>query len=596
LKLIEVFAAKDETLTEGLKFGRKEIALVNREAKNVNVGIEWEYHVNSELLEKDKEDFDEHDINVLADEKMHRDMARQKVEWTDNFINDYMEAYQVESNTTGLNYIKRVSSEFSKHVDTIVTYEDDFERIMGTYESGDDLDEEDKTVIREYLYSAVTVGDKFNTIQVTMNNINRDKEEELSQWIHLISGGSRNIVTELDEATDNMNEFLQWVKRLTTLEKTRSGFTNYDGLIQKYDQKGKGFFVEFYTSQQWLEQVQVLVGDDDTWTFKVRAHYTMDAVEAWDDQLATNPELLLGYDPKNLDETPFWSQAEQELSGEGDPIHSQDYVDYITEILQKRNPWNIDFNDIERVLIEAGVTDGVETVSKPLKLNDSLALNEQMLTHIRDVGWTDEGTGLHVNVSLRGMNFKRDNFNPAKLILLLNPKMLQEFFQLRGYVGDQFDGLTDMKLSDMAWGVAKYGRGSLIEHFEKSAFDHDKHRQVNFNNFHTKSFDMDLSLDRIEFRYIGGKDYEHRQKTIEWHIYRMVYLTMVAFNEGFAEKEYLKEMQKVLDRESKEKFAGMSFFELVEWWKRNPDGSYNDLNVHATMGKRNTLHKKISGR
>lgn len=582
MKLSSVF--KPQLLEEGLKFGRKEIALVNKIAREVKLGFEWEYHVDKELLQNTDRDFDEHEIAALADELKKKEIQHQKVKWTSTFIEDQMDAYNVENGTNNLDIIKKRGKSVEKHIDKIVQHEDDFEQIMMDYDTAEDLDDDEKKILREYVNSIADMSVTFATINRSIDNL--ENEDQLDMWVYLIDGSNRRIAEELEDVKTNAQNFYGWSVNLMS---TMRDSTDYDKMAEAYNKGGAGFYVELYPTQQWIEYVMSLSGDDSTWDHTIRSHYTFEAVSEWDEQLATNPEAMLGLDPDTT--TEFWDQAHARLSGDGNSITNQDYVDYITEVLQDNsNPWGINSDEIAIVKIEAALEDGVETISKPLPLKTAMDLNEQMFDHIQDVGFTTEATGLHVNVSLKGMNFKRDNFNPVKMLLLLNPKMLQEFFGLRGYVEDQFSGMNFERIFNIA---GERNARLQIQHFEELAFRTDKHHQVNFHNFVSHT-DAVAHLDRIEFRYVGGKDYEHRLKTIEWHIYRMVYLTVVAFSEGFAQKEYLKEAYRILDVYSKEHYNGMTFKEIVEWRKKNPQGQTEELNQYAMVGKRNTLDKKIS--
>lgn len=593
MKLTSVFHPQKEVLTEGLKFGRKEIALVNKEAKNIRCGFEWEYHVNKEILEGDPEDFDDNDINIRADLLMHKDIQSIKTDWVSGFVDDQMDAYEVEDGLQHLDNIKSTHRHIEQDLDSLVAIEDEFIQIMNEFGEIDDPPTEvEQNLVKKYmmgvshLYSAiVTMGEDAN--QLT-------SDQQLDMWVHVIAGGSTAITNELEAVRPMFKQFKGYAWDLDLIAPTSKITTEHYFQIKEVVREHGEF--ELYPMQQWLDQVQALNGNDNSWTVELTSHYRREGEEIFMDQLAAHPESTLGYATDVIPQK-FWDQAVSELGTGGDKqVTADDYVDAIRELIYNKNKWGINKRDIFTVETEVGIEDGVETVSNPLMFTKALEANDSMLAHIRDVGWTDVATGLHINLSLKGMNFKRDNFNTSKLLLLLNPKMLQEFFGLREFVDDQFKGLTDLKLFNLAFGVAKFGNGSLIDHFEETAFDGAKHQQVNFNNFHTKDFDMDISQDRIEFRFVGGKDYEHRQKTIEWHIYRLTYLTMAAFSEGFAQKEYLKEMYKVLDRETKEKFGGMSFGELVKWKKKNPNGTFNDLNIHVTMGKRMTIDKKINRR
>lgn len=596
MKLLSVFTPKEEILEEGLKFGRKEIALVNKIAREVKLGFEWEYHVNKELLQINPDDYDDTAIDALADDLLHNDIARQKEEYIYNYIENQYDMYEIEDGTSRLDTIKMFHRSKEQSIDQLISIEDEFETVMNEYDGIDRLDDDEKQTINNYI---ALINDIRPVIAQMHIEITFLDQEAVEGYIHLISGGNTNITKELTDVKTNIKEFLSWTKDLTDNGITLNSLVNkgeYDKLVETFHRSGSGFYVEFYTTQQWLDQVQALYGSDVEWNNTIRTNYRIEGAEQFGEDITVNPESTLGYNPKTTDQ--FWNDAETQLSGDNnESIDANDYVQYITDHLQDpHNEWGIDSKDIQRVMIEAGIEDGVETISKPLKLHDALLMNERMFDHIQDVGWTDDATGLHINISLKGMNFTRDNFNTSKLMLLLQPRMLKEFFGLRGYVSDQFDGLTGKNIYDMAWlSATTNGNAVLIDFFEKSAFRHDKHQQVNVMNFHHEEFDLDLHRDRIEFRYVGGKDYEFRRKTIEWHIYRMVYVVMAAFSEGFAQKEYLKEMYKILNIYAEEHFE-MSFNEIIKWIHSSEDSSYYELQKSVLRGGKNNINKKISRR
>jgi hypothetical protein len=161
---------------------------------------------------------------------------------------------------------------------------------------------------------------------------------------------------------------------------------------------------------------------------------------------------------------------------------------------------------------------------------------------IEDIGTTSTGhSGMHTNISLKNEKFTKQNFNAVKLIALADNTLMHELFPVRGYVADM---LSARLTQDMVFALAGADSRDLLRQFALT-IGTDKSQGINMGHM-----DAEVETRRIEFRYTGGKDYSKRGKTLEWAVYRFAYVLEAAFNENFMEKEYRRNVLKLLDEKT----------------------------------------------
>lgn len=222
----------------------------------------------------------------------------------------------------------------------------------------------------------------------------------------------------------------------------------------------------------------------------------------------------------------------------------------------------------------------IELKSNPVPLMDAIKLMNNMFGFIKQFGDVSHGhAGLHTNMSIKGKTFSKNEFNKAKLMVLVDDELLHEMFPVRNHIAktlkhiDSEDAFKIAKihaLSNSRAGSQEYS--SAFEQFFSSNY---KMQGINFQHMKV----ADISKRRIEFRAIGGKDYIDRNKTIEWWIYRFAYVMEAAFDDTFLEKEYLKELITILDRPIKRDsyLLADNFVELVYMIKVKGLESYEEM-------------------
>ena len=256
------------------------------------------------------------------------------------------------------------------------------------------------------------------------------------------------------------------------------------------------------------------------------------------------------------------------------------FVNFVEEVLQDYNEWGVDIDDIER--IEDDI-DNVEVVTYPLDLPDALHLMKGMFDHIKDVGFTDESCGLHINMSFQNVDLNR--INPLKLYILLNDDYMTGGMKRVDRKGRQLGNraweerefvervVSDKKFIHTLFNAAAYRSFDDIERVVSSAVTEEKHQGFSFGQ---AFLPKDSNQQRVEFRYIGGDNYERKYDDIERDIYRYAYMLYAATNPKFGRKEYQRDLMKLLDKKSL-KYFGIRFVELQRIVRQNPDISIPDV-------------------
>jgi hypothetical protein len=245
-------------------------------------------------------------------------------------------------------------------------------------------------------------------------------------------------------------------------------------------------------------------------------------------------------------------------------------VEFIRDIIGQY----VNTNLIERVEPDITVPRGVEVVTVPLVFDDIPEVMNGISDLIDEYGYTDNSTGLHVNISYPGFD---DRLNPTKMAVLMDA----DFFQnLSPQIKRKVNRNKFMVRSDMVEPVSaflrktvgegryvvdllaiEYIRGgdkALVESFEKFlAGSNEKFRSINFEGI----FDADVTQRRVEFRFFGGRDYENRNEETINDITYISYVMLVS-EDGFMQREYLSGIIKMLDRASIE-VRNMDFSSLV---------------------------------
>ena len=230
-------------------------------------------------------------------------------------------------------------------------------------------------------------------------------------------------------------------------------------------------------------------------------------------------------------------------------------IDFIRNIINDYVPERV----IESIKPDITVPKGIEVITVPLQFDDIADVMNGMADLIEVYGYTDGNTGLHVNISYPGFE---DRVNPVKMMVLMDADFFQNLspqFKRKVNVskypvrGDSVEPVTaflrkrvgEQHVVDLlAIEYLRTGYRGLIGIFEKFMIGNsDKFRSINFDHM----FNADVQSRRVEFRFLGGQDYEFRTEEMINDIMYISYV-MLMTNQDFQKEEYMRGILRMLDR------------------------------------------------
>lgn len=177
---------------------------------------------------------------------------------------------------------------------------------------------------------------------------------------------------------------------------------------------------------------------------------------------------------------------------------------------------------------------GLEIVSPPQKLSKALSDMEDVCEWIAGDGLvTNSSTGLHVNVSIPGIETSLD---PVKLALFMGEKYSLGLFNR---IGNTYAAPHLKQLITKVKASGRFPRG--FEQMQKAAVKYlstDKYFSVNLGR---------ISDGYVEFRVAGGEGYERDVERLKKIVLRFVTAVEIACDPSAERQEYVKKLVKVFN-------------------------------------------------
>lgn len=200
-------------------------------------------------------------------------------------------------------------------------------------------------------------------------------------------------------------------------------------------------------------------------------------------------------------------------------------------------------------------TGGVEIISPVMPLQKMLKIMPKMFDFIKKHGRTTSSTGMHVNMSYQGKNFNADA-DMLKLMLFVD-----EGFVWKNFPERMGNGYTSSVLDQVITNISR-NKETISTDFAKAEKKTLALFKKNIRGPEAKMFGVNTSNaeganGRIEFRYLGGSNYERKMKEITSAIGRFGFYMGIALNEKLRKKEYILKLnrlhQKFVSAENKNK-------------------------------------------
>jgi len=183
-------------------------------------------------------------------------------------------------------------------------------------------------------------------------------------------------------------------------------------------------------------------------------------------------------------------------------------------------------------------------------LNEGLQNMEKVFSWMNSNSYTNDSTGLHVTLSIKGKN--QDDYDYLKMILFFDENYIASIFDRLGneYTQQMRSKLKEIIEKDKSFSslystdlnhisglskIAKYLLKTFTNSFLKEYFD----KYFSINNRGNGSF---------EFRSMGGTDYQKKFPEIRKQIVRMANVLKIGSNNEIYVKEYIRKIFALLNQ------------------------------------------------
>ena len=219
----------------------------------------------------------------------------------------------------------------------------------------------------------------------------------------------------------------------------------------------------------------------------------------------------------------------------------------------KVNKWRIETD--ESLNPKAG---GMEVVSPITDLRDTLIIIKQMFDFINSNGYTNESCGLHANMSFKGYDLKK--LDVFKMMIFMEEGYIWQHFPDRNVASEYLrftyqviagntslnsDMLKDFNKGDIAKAKAiiSSSQDSILKWMQPAPNKVNGINVLSQQGTAAKKF----RDGRIEFRYIGGKNYSKKYPQVRLQILRYAYLLRLGMDSNFKKKEYITKVSRMIE-------------------------------------------------
>jgi hypothetical protein len=196
---------------------------------------------------------------------------------------------------------------------------------------------------------------------------------------------------------------------------------------------------------------------------------------------------------------------------------------------------------------------GLEFVSPPLPIDDILSDLNKVKQWAKVYGcYTNDSTGLHINISVPG--YSRENLDFVKLALLMGDKYVLDLF---GRAGNTYA----KSALDMVKGKVRNDPDSAQQLLEKMKGNLDSLASKAIHSGVTSKYTSINTKDgHIEFRSPGGDWLDENFDQIENTLLRFTVAMSAALNPAAYREEYLKKLYKLLTEDNKDDSDTIRYF------------------------------------
>ena len=204
---------------------------------------------------------------------------------------------------------------------------------------------------------------------------------------------------------------------------------------------------------------------------------------------------------------------------------------------QEKGEWIIEPDS--SIEVDESNDGGLEFVSPALEIPEALKQMQQVLEFIREHGYTNSSTGLHINISVPDYNV--DKLDYVKLAIFLGDKhVLEQFDRLSNHYCDGAYKKIGNKVQQMKGDELKAVMNKMKEGLTLAA------SKIIHTGYTSKYTSINTKEGYIEFRSPGGDYLNKTKEELVNTALRMALALRIATDPEMYKKEYQKRLYKVL--------------------------------------------------
>lgn len=550
MKLTNLLPIRSEQpIMEGVTFGQSEMNKV-KQAGNVYIGIEYEFTLS--------------EVDDMEDER-NEFIERREEELKEHYMDELRSKYRSRApdEDTAADVIYDSLVDIKNIRDGIAIIEQYID--LGEYSEGN----EDVNDLDENEYGELT--DALQNIAVALDDLD-DKESDLDDLADEIDESFTSLtVYQTTISFDDLHNLSETISIIPDF----SSLTSVDDPFKSSEVSDQNEVFETYLTQGALRITESnnlgpLISITKANFNKSRIEQQIEAeIQDWIDQEADD-DYERDYEEMVRGE----AQNEAEMyypDGIGD---NEEHAERAEQLL---DDYGDVMDSIERVYPD-GPPPLAEAVGIPLPITEAIDHMYEMLDFIKEHGYTDNRAGMHVNMSLSDSDMSMEDFNPIKLVILMDDGYVNDNFPKRDYTGPVFSAFDSHKLMTIVENMVS--AGSNPEEFDQGIVKEIESLVKRGSNLQGKGTNFNIngvtgetnpSKRRVEFRYFGGvtppqktAGYEYRGEGMEFEIYRAAYSLMAAFDENFLRREYIESLWNFVDDRVEEVYNS-SLSDLFSW-------------------------------
>lgn len=513
---------------EGVKFGDKEKALILKNAKDFNVGIEYEMHYRPPI-----------DFHELASEGYEFLVAKME----DNDLREEMEDIY-NSALDSDSYLTNITADFPTILKMMYALYDYEQFVKKNVRPDIDVDaafggEQDELI------------DDEKTPELFLRALKKTFEDHEIKW-----EDAKEVLTNLKSNSPQYEDIILLMDAyfdgdLFDDDGSMGMYSDYlmilTNIVTSDDEKTIAGMVDSMANTEIgpptpEEELDFTMGKVSSDTIKYEDY---NSYRLSKEPIEVIEEIVLDYFREH------GSDLIHEMTGDDEGIPTEG---------------NLADNGVDTTVINAISTDHggqAEVITEQMDVIEAFENISQMFYFIENHAETSNISGMHVSISTN--KYDLDDFNMMKYVAMLDMDHILEMFPERQYVYD-LSGIINGAIQDEMAGTieeeyinskGRMSAANLVKSLARAAkymIDTEKYQSIKFGDYRI----MD---GRIELRFFGGEDYHTMETEIKHHILRALYLLNFAYTDEY-NNVYYKKIAKMVNSNIKDQY-GVSISTLV---------------------------------